>query len=202
MTIPLPPFTEPDWSKLPPEAVAWAVDACGTAYTYPSKPMQGLDVWFGSPPFATGDQFDTTTFNWRDTLRLRPTVAVKVRTGTKSDTRSKLGGWAPGGYLCKCNGCSMEYFGDKRSIVCADCSYGMPAEPETPPVEPKPDPHVLADHCEESDRQRELERLAEEAWKSLLLNPTFVNDPYQQAAELAFHAAAIFIAEREKRRNK
>lgn len=32
-------------------------------------------------------------------------------------------GWAPGEYLCHCAQCHEDYFGDKRSFICADCAY-------------------------------------------------------------------------------
>lgn len=40
-----------------------------------------------------------------------------------------INGWAPGAYMCKCGGCGDKYFGDKRSVRCADCAYaeeGLP----------------------------------------------------------------------------
>jgi hypothetical protein len=41
----------------------------------------------------------------------------------KTDARSKKGGWAPGGYTCKCWKCNGGFFGAKRSNECADCAY-------------------------------------------------------------------------------
>lgn len=31
-------------------------------------------------------------------------------------------GWAPGGYLNKCGGCSKVFDGDKRAIICFECA--------------------------------------------------------------------------------
>jgi hypothetical protein len=70
-------------------------------------------------------------------------------------------------------------------------------------VEPEPAPlyemhREQARFVNEQAKQKELERLAEEAWKALLANHGNLN----YAAADAFEAAEAFIAEREKRRNK
>lgn len=44
-------------------------------------------------------------------------------TKAKHDDRPHKGGWAPGGYTCKCLNCGSPYIGDKRSSSCADCAY-------------------------------------------------------------------------------
>ena len=43
----------------------------------------------------------------------------------KEDKRPPLGGWASGLYYCKCFPYGDTYIGDKRSVVCADCAYGV-----------------------------------------------------------------------------
>lgn len=40
----------------------------------------------------------------------------------KEDKRSRKNGFAPGMYTCKCS-CGVSFYGDKRSIECADCAY-------------------------------------------------------------------------------
>jgi hypothetical protein len=41
----------------------------------------------------------------------------------KTDKRSAKAGWAPGDYACKCCVCSIQFNGDKRASMCADCAY-------------------------------------------------------------------------------
>lgn len=41
----------------------------------------------------------------------------------KLDSRSAYGPWAPGNYTCTCVECQCQFYGDKRSVVCADCVY-------------------------------------------------------------------------------
>ena len=41
-----------------------------------------------------------------------------------SDKRPQYGSWAPGNYCCTCRYCKEYFFGDKRAMVCADCTYG------------------------------------------------------------------------------
>jgi hypothetical protein len=78
---------------------------------------------------------------------------------TSHDDRPKRHGWAPGNYIGRCGQCGENYFGDKRSCMCAECAYAMPD-----PVPPKPErAHTIilkagADTAE--DLARELESLA------------------------------------------
>lgn len=44
----------------------------------------------------------------------------------KQDARPQRGGWAPGGYMCRCAVCSSRFIGDKRARTCADCAYSQP----------------------------------------------------------------------------
>jgi len=37
--------------------------------------------------------------------------------------KPQRGGWAPGGYLCRCSVCECLFCGDKRAVVCSDCAY-------------------------------------------------------------------------------
>jgi hypothetical protein len=46
----------------------------------------------------------------------------------KVDDRPKRGAWAPGEYICLCAVCGDAFIGDKRAMVCADCSYQDDAE--------------------------------------------------------------------------
>jgi len=158
----LPKFQEPDWSTLPDEAVAWAVDEGGIPFGYNSVPVASDSQWANAAPFWTGLRFDMTNIDWRTTLRLRPTE-------------------------------------------------------EAPAVDLRPEIQALTESVEELNgvyRNEELERLAEEFMKALLANPS---GPIQQSAMsgwdycnctpntvacASFEAAAAFIAEREKRRNK
>lgn len=32
-----------------------------------------------------------------------------------------MGGYAPGGYMCECHNCGIQFFGDKRAISCEPC---------------------------------------------------------------------------------
>jgi len=48
----------------------------------------------------------------------------------KFDERPQKGAWAPGKYLCICCHCDDKFYGDKRAVVCADCSYGEKATPD------------------------------------------------------------------------
>ena len=42
----------------------------------------------------------------------------------KEDNRPKRGGWAPGNYISgPCIYCKVQFIGDKRAVVCADCAY-------------------------------------------------------------------------------
>jgi len=147
----LPKFQEPDWSTLPKEAVAWAVDEDGEAWAHTAVPRmdEGDNFWFANLHDHLVGVFDLTNIDWRTTLRLRPTEPAKVEPKGPAEMASL-----------------MEVRG---------CGYG-----------------------EESQRSYELERLAEEAWKSLLVS----DGGYVDVAGEAFELAAAFIAEREKRRNK
>ena len=69
----LPPFTEPNWSQLPKEAVAWAVDEDGDVFIFNSKPYEGDVEWLGQDAIDHIGIFDLTGIDWRTTLRLRPT---------------------------------------------------------------------------------------------------------------------------------
>lgn len=40
------------------------------------------------------------------------------------DPRPAKGGWAPGGYTCKCRVCGCTFSGEKRAYQCADCAHG------------------------------------------------------------------------------
>lgn len=37
-------------------------------------------------------------------------------------TSKQIGGYAPGGYVCHCCRCGVQYLGDKRSFQCARCA--------------------------------------------------------------------------------
>lgn len=41
------------------------------------------------------------------------------------DNRPTKGAWESGNYWGKCDICSFDYTGDKRSRQCADCAYGQ-----------------------------------------------------------------------------
>ena len=41
----------------------------------------------------------------------------------KRDQRPPRGGWSDGEYMCCCVACGCGFYGDKRSLVCADCAY-------------------------------------------------------------------------------
>ena len=41
----------------------------------------------------------------------------------KQDKRPKKGGWAPGNYTNICAICRGYFIGDKRAIICANCTY-------------------------------------------------------------------------------
>ena len=43
----------------------------------------------------------------------------------KSDSRPARWCWAPGNYMCQCVLCGELFWGDKRSFVCADCTYAV-----------------------------------------------------------------------------
>lgn len=45
----------------------------------------------------------------------------------KEDQRPPSGLWASGTYLCQCSLCSETFFGAKRALHCADCTYGKKA---------------------------------------------------------------------------
>lgn len=149
----LSPFTEPDWSQLPPEAVAWAVDEDGMVWCFECHPclVEGSEMWHNGNPIINCGQFDPTTFNWRDTLRLRPTVAESATVDRRAEIKALTE--------------SVE---------------GLKAE----------------------QRNYELERLAEEAWKATLANEAYSESADASIAKMAFNAAEAFIAEREKRRSK
>lgn len=63
---------------------------------------------------------------------------MMVKLDWKQDERPQRYGWAPGEYLCQCNGegCKAKedktFIGDKRAIICADCAYAMP-DPDPEP---------------------------------------------------------------------
>jgi hypothetical protein len=38
---------------------------------------------------------------------------------------ARLGGFAPGGYFCKCVHCGEQFTGDKRAISCLPCAIGF-----------------------------------------------------------------------------
>jgi len=83
----LPPFTEPEWSTLPKEAVAWAVDEDGEAWAHTGVPRidEGDNFWFCNLHDHLVGYFNPSTFDWRTTLRLRPTVAESARVEVKPD---------------------------------------------------------------------------------------------------------------------
>ena len=50
-------------------------------------------------------------------------------TALKDDKRPPRNGWAPGGYYCSCKTCNIQFAGDKRATLCADCAYKLPWPP-------------------------------------------------------------------------
>ena len=68
----LPPFQEPDWTKLNSAVVAWAVDADGKAWTYDTIPYRDDREWIcAGAVLDKVDTFDTSTFDWRKSLRIK-----------------------------------------------------------------------------------------------------------------------------------
>jgi hypothetical protein len=179
---PLPKFQEPDWSKLPKEAVAWAVDASGLAYWHTEIPEPYGCIWPKREPLAPIAKFDLTNIDWRTTLRLRPVEPAKVE---------------PVAFL------EAELAKDHPAAVRAAYEIALGSVKESAMPKLKPDPHVLADRvAEESQRNYELERLAEDAWKARLAHLKVQEDGYAIVACEAFDLAKAFIDECEKRRNK
>lgn len=65
---------EPDWSKAPSDAVAFAIDANGMGHYYREEPTRGGLIWDGddecSPPLIRNCV--RLAYDWKDTLSLRP----------------------------------------------------------------------------------------------------------------------------------
>lgn len=149
----LPRFQEPDWSSLPKEAVAWAVDESGWAYIYAREPRCDITEWVQVGVIANVGRFDLTDIDWCTTLRTRP----------KTDLQAAQE--------------SPEFKAQIEALA------------------------ESVDDLKESQRNYELERLAEEAWKAILGN-SYVTGPHEGLAKEAFLHARAFINEREKRRGK
>jgi hypothetical protein len=54
-------------------------------------------------------------------------LSDKILMPLKRDKRPQLGSWAAGDYFNICNSCGMDFIGDKRAMVCADCAYDAAA---------------------------------------------------------------------------
>lgn len=55
-----------------------------------------------------------------------------LKTTPRYDERPAKGRWARGGYQIPCGECHRLYYGDKRSLICADCAYAAPIQTKPP----------------------------------------------------------------------
>ncbi len=71
-----PEAPEPDWTKAPPWAMWWAVDANGMAWWYATQPEylsgDGTEWACGQPAWRVGEIDLPVGVDWRTTLRRRP----------------------------------------------------------------------------------------------------------------------------------
>lgn len=96
----------------------------------------------------------------------------------KTDERPKKHGWAPGNYTCKCSECQVDFVGDKRASMCADCAYS-----------PK---------IEERQAKRDKEKLKQRVIELHLANPTLSNDKLGGHFGISAPTAAKYVKEYHK----
>ncbi len=96
----------------------------------------------------------------------------------KTDERPKKHGWAPGNYTCKCSECQVDFVGDKRASMCADCAY-------SPEIEAR-------------QAKRDKEKLKQSIIGLHLANPTLSNDKLGEHFGISGLTAAKYIKEYNK----
>ena len=52
-------------------------------------------------------------------------------TNAPQTTTGRIGGYAPGGYLCRCMSCNQTFIGDKRAVSCLPCAVAKQEQPMT-----------------------------------------------------------------------
>ncbi len=69
----------PDWDNAPKWAKYWAVDESGEAFWYEIKPKSFVECWNGERMYTFDKSYELKVFNWRDSLRSRPTDSGKIQ---------------------------------------------------------------------------------------------------------------------------